>query len=64
MKGLLRQSKGEDVVALLGAEFAVTSGGDEQVLFARDGIGHRRGLAAGGQFVLPQFVAGIGIKGA
>lgn len=61
---LLWEGEGEEVIALLGVEFAVAACGDNEVLFAIEGVGHGRGLAAGGKFVLPEFLAGVGIEGA
>ena len=63
MRELLRQSEGEDVVALFGAEFAVAAGGDDEILFAAQSVGHGSGLASGGEFETPEFRAGVRIEG-
>src|SRR5262245_47839513 len=61
----LAQREGHDCVAPRRAHLAVATGGDDDVLAAvRQAVGHRRGLAAGGQAPLPQLAAGLGIEGA
>ena len=50
-------------VALFRFEFAVATGGYDEVLLAVDGVGHRCGLPASGEFEAPEFFAGIGVEG-
>src|SRR5437867_4172593 len=61
---LLRQRERDDVVALLGAELAVTSRGDDEVLLAVEIVCHRSGLAACGKLIAPEFLAGFRVGGA
>jgi hypothetical protein len=60
----LRQSERYNVVALLGAEFAVTARRNHQILFAFERVGHGRGLSASRKFEFPELFAGLGIEGA
>src|SRR5882757_9021458 len=44
-------------------ELAVAAGGDDQVLLAIEGVGHRGGLAACGKLVPPELLAGLRVEG-
>src|SRR5262245_53810396 len=63
---LLRQGKGNDVVAAGGAQGAVPSGGDhhELPMIGPGAVGHRRRLAAGGEAIFPQLAPGLQVESA
>src|SRR5581483_588138 len=59
-----RQRESDNVIAGLRAEFAMTSGGDDDVLppVFTEPVSHRRRLRARGQFAFPQFPARLHVK--
>src|SRR5690242_12692228 len=60
---LLRQGEGDEGVAALGALLAAAAGGDQDVLFAGDGVGAGGRVAAGGEWGVPEQFAGFRVVG-
>ena len=58
-RAALRQREGDDRVARLRRVLAAAAGGDHDVLPAVDHVDARRGIAAGGQLMLPQHAARV-----
>ena len=55
----LGEREHEDLVALPGAEFAVATGGNQQILLTIQRLRHRRGLSSGRELILPEFSSGV-----